>query len=83
MSKYRILEKLGTTVVLDHKCTYETCGEFPGCDTYLPLYIVQEDKANKEEVLWADWKDVKEFTNLDEAKSYKRNLELIEGIVIE
>lgn len=53
---------------------------------YIPRFIVQE-----KEIIFEDdgstpdweWQDLKEFTSLEEAREYKRDLELDEGIVRE
>lgn len=59
-------------------------------DVYIPRYIVQEHnnyhgfpEGIKGILYQSDYKDLKEFNNLEEAKKYKRDLELEEGIVIE
>lgn len=87
MTKYRILEKKGIT--RKGQCEPPCCGEnslwhmFSECtDTYIPRFIVQEEpKAPYSSKLI--YTDIKEFTSLEEARAYKRDLELDEGIVRE
>jgi len=56
---------------------------------YIPRYIVQEEITNIDSVnmlsgyAYNEWKDLKEFNNLEEARQYKNDLELEEGRVIE
>lgn len=47
-------------------------------------FIVQQEKCIVHGFIpfW-DWQNVKEFTSLEEARAYKHNLELEEGIVRE
>jgi len=89
MTKYRIIEKKG-----EYKPAHLWSGEYlkihgaPKEDQliYFPRYIVQEI-IYKGMYFWVlmleELKDLKEFTNLEEARKFKRDLELEEGIVIE
>lgn len=54
-------------------------------DYYVPRFVVQENQRYFiRRVGYRDnWVDLKEFSDLQLARDYKRELELIEGIVIE
>jgi len=88
MTKYRILEVEGEIVP-------RTC--HPWCLSeveYVHKFIVQEieltyipntstDQKWDNSGMREEYKNLKEFTNLDAARAYKRSLELKEGIVHE
>lgn len=88
MSKYRILEKKGHT---DKKIKYDVIisphrVEKVGkeVEVYIPRFIVQKRFINYEiEAIAIIYKDLKEFTSLEEAREFKRDLDLEEGIVRE
>lgn len=90
MKQYRILEKKGT-IKNPCKHTASECNGLSRCckEEYIPRFIIQETggKPEREPALWLgfayQWFDIKEFTSIEEAREYKRNLELEEGIVIE
>lgn len=77
MSKYRILERIGT---YKSKDCHSWCGSE---QTYIPRYIVQEEEICRGKYKIEIWKDLKEFTSLSEARAYKNELELIQGRVRE
>lgn len=88
MSKYRILEKksIKKELVTKYYTNYSIHGEeyeVPYTELVdVRRFIVQEliDSTN---VFYDEYKDLKEFTNLDAARKYKRDLELEDGIVRE
>lgn len=90
--KYRILEIEGiTNWICEHenkKLCDDKCIKIEMTGKYIPKYIVQEnhvafDPAKDSSVHW-EWANIKEFNNLEEARKYKRELELKNGgIVIE
>jgi hypothetical protein len=92
MSKYHILEKEGHKETITypktpggcvgHYCC--SCGETE--ERHTPKFIVQEEKGYSNLGYWFSnpyTVDLKEFTSLEEAREYKRSLELKEGIVRE
>ena len=98
MTQYRILEKKGTQQekCCGHRqhfdwvdCTYcltkDTCDNW--YSAYIPRFIVQEFTGYEYPSGYVgntpQYKDLKEFTSLDEARAYKRELKLEEGIVRE
>lgn len=86
MNRYRIIEKkrINNNTCLGHNGKYFTQDHGCGCYRYIPRYIVQEAIYNKIDGLsHYTCKDLKEFTNLEKSRKYKRDLELEEGIVIE
>jgi hypothetical protein len=90
MSKYRILEKKGTREKIPEG-VLRPAGKvaFPDGTYYIPRFIVQEESTSTnffpsgKVSRIAGYKDLKEFTSLEEARAYKRELELEEGIVRE
>jgi hypothetical protein len=84
MSRYRIFEKKGTY----EKCQ-STIRGCPSCDEngnkYIPRYIVQENFTGEYRKYGYSeaWQDRKEFTDLDEARKFKNDLELEDGRVVE
>ena len=97
MTKYRIVEKKGeyksakevygeraiTKECVDHAFTH-MCAGCTKKDIYVPRYFVQSHIPNLNGLITVEsWRDEKEFTDLTEARDYKRELELEEGIVIE
>jgi hypothetical protein len=53
-------------------------------DTNIPVYIVQEARCKGTCGTITTWyEDLKEFISLEDAREYKYQLELINGIVIE
>lgn len=93
MNKYRLIEKKGTTKEIEceiaytdpcHEKLYESICIVNGhkrinkttCSVYIPLYIIQEY------TLKDMWVNLKEFTDIYDARKYKRNLELEQGVVI-
>lgn len=60
-----------------------------GNGVYVPKYIVQEicyetvDSTFPDKRLGQFFIDLKEFNNLDEARQYKRELDLEDGIIVE
>lgn len=96
MTKYRIIEKKGeyTSIYnLFREITSAPEELSKQENIYIPRYIVQEyhhpvsitEQGNYYEHtnLVIGVKDVKEFNNLEEAKKFKRELALEEGIVVE
>jgi hypothetical protein len=82
MSKYRILEKKGT---------YESHSDIEvhhvdGCRCsleYIPRFIVQKEIDHYSGIsVHFTYEDLKEFTSLAEAHQFKRDLELVDGIVV-
>jgi hypothetical protein len=78
MNKYRILEKEGKYVAKNEFCSNCSITK----SEYVPRFIVQEF-CEYIEARIIKTLDIKEFTSLDEARKFKRSLELKEGIVIE
>lgn len=98
MSKYRILEKKGEyrNVCCGHGTGLGVlfCDSLiPTCNNrdkrHISRYIVQEWESSVPQGGYVhipdhdSYKDLKEFTSLEEAREYKRDLELDEGIVRE
>lgn len=98
MSKYRILEKKGTYEVIPYICSKTMCCGPNDCKEnhfysivgktinkdgkyYIPRYIVQQLTLSQYCV--PTFVDLKEFRHLEDAREYKRDLELEDGIVIE
>ncbi len=88
MSKYRIIEKNG-----EYARLVNTQDPNNFIELYTPRYIVQQIGKTQTHKLSSGWKavviesteskDLKEFNDLIEARKYKRDLELDDGIVIE
>lgn len=87
MNKYRIVEFEGKVVHKPRNDGRYHLEDMPG--VYIPRFVVQEISytGGFGGVIWQlsteEIKDLKEFTNIDEARAYKRSLELKEGIVRE
>lgn len=92
MTKYRILEKEGTIHYAEEGGYGD--GFCAGGEYYIPRFIVQELVVTRTPVMspshlgftyhistLSKYKDLKEFTSLEEAREYKKSLELKEGIV--
>jgi len=79
MNKYRIIEKKGEYKLCEKEEDHIDCEK--GL-LYVPRYIVQKLVTEGSECYY-EYTDKKEFTNLTEARRYKRDLELEDGIVIE
>jgi len=92
MNEYRIIEKKGEYKTVSKRVPIIPfslpLGGMPIIDiieevvettTYIPKYIVQKGIVP----VCHGWDDLKEFTDLDEARKFKRDLELEDGIVIE
>ncbi len=86
-----VLDRSGVGYGLPDGRTFDTSiGEYEK-EVYIPRYIVQEytyvDDGAMGGGLYTPptlgWIDLKEFTALVEARKYKKELELVEGIVIE
>lgn len=89
--KYRILEKEGTTLIkcpghVQHYGSTTLSCENSLCTllqtTYIHRYIVQSTII-KGVHPHLSVTDIKEFSDLEEARKFKRSLELKDGIVIE
>lgn len=88
MTKYRILEKEGAYTspkqIAKDKGQSDYNSYTDQLNVYIPRFIVQVYNSGfPENELHLEWKDLKEFTSLEEAREYKRKLELKEGIVVE
>jgi len=96
MKNYRIIEKKGEIKTIQypdspngcygHYCC--SCGEIE--EVYIARYIVQQKLPTHYSgngLVPIDnqymYKDLKEFNNLNEAKKFKRDLDLETGIIIE
>jgi hypothetical protein len=77
MSKYRILEKEGTQNSHYQPNSHICNGK---CGLYIPRFIVQG--YGVPEGFGYTWTDLKEFTSLEEAREYKRSLELAGGGIV-
>lgn len=90
------IEKSGFSCII-HKDVYSRhnidyiCNDcLPVKEIYVPRFIVQESKqyddslcSKCKKIIHLKYNDLKEFTSLEEARAYKRSLELKEGIVHE
>lgn len=92
MSNYRIIEKTGTYTgkitqtlvhpgVVSHHCNNPS--EYKYIKEYIHRYIIQSFNGVCTYPNQDGWKELKEFNILEEARAYKRDLELADGIVIE
>ncbi len=87
MTKYRILEKEGKEErpKCYGWCRHDNCDGFENYSIYIPRFIVQKEYIT--DLGWfcelPMWEDIKEFPSLNEARAFKRALELKEGIVRE
>lgn len=95
-SKYRIVEFEGKTEEIDYSkngkcsCLYPMHQQYHGIQkVYIPRFVVQKISytGGFGGIMWQlsteEIKDLKEFTNIKEARAFKRSLELKEGIVRE
>lgn len=93
MSKYRILEKEGQWIYPEIKNhNGKSIIKNGNVRKYIPRFILQEDVSELNIKMYLcgycgpalkDYNDLQEFTSLEEARKFKRSLELKKGIVRE
>jgi len=80
------IEETCSSHPLGEKCYLDVCKDKYqniNVETYIPRFIVQERDYIPLDFQLYIYKDIKEFTSLEEARKFKRDLELEDGVVIE